>query len=276
MTEEKELSKEKYKLLLKTALKTLSYVFIGVMLFICACFHLSPTLSLKISQYLGSANAQEIAYERIYEKSGENADLYNLILFNQKQNDLSDELKYINELMSKKNYNEFCKALDKASFSEVESKELIPYMCDTNAYLRSQKVICTYKLGECDEIYLIVQTSAGELSDLSVAVYIDLIHEDKDLTSTEKTEKISQFANKGIVVNQEFKGADAIIDTRIEDISAKLAERLEVEERIIMQYSLVRFYKAKYIINSYLGNETEKENYRVLYNNENAKLVALY
>ena len=276
MTEEKEISKDKNKLVAKIALKTMSYIFIGIMLFVCISFYLSPKLSLKISQYLGSASAQEVAYKRIYAKSGKNVDLYNLIQFNQKQNDLSDELKYINELMSKDNYKEFCSALDKASLSQVDSNELIPYMCDVNAYLRSQKVICMYALESEFETYLLVQTSAGELSDLSFAVYIDLIHSDKTLTDTEKLEKIIILMDKGIIVDKEFKDADTIIDLRINEIKEKLTENLDLKDKIIMQYSLVRFYKAKYLIATYVDDSIAAESNRLLYNSENAKLIALY
>lgn len=275
MTETKENNIENKKML-KIALKTLSYVFCGIMFFICLSFCLMPNFSLKISTLIGSSRAQENCYERIYEKSGKNSDLYNLILFNQQQKDTIDELKYINELLNKKDYNEFCKAADAASLKAVTLKELIPYSCDTNAYVRGQKVSCMYALKENIETYVLVQTSAGELSDLSVAVYIDLINEDETLTSIQKSEKVISLMNKGLIVSGSFNGAEAIIADRVNDLKIELEKDNDESREIILQYSLVRMYKASWLINSYTDNNEKAEEFRVMYNSANEKLKSLY
>ena len=275
MTETKENNTESKKVF-KIALKTLSFVFCGLMFFICLCFCLMPQFSLKISGLIGSKRAEEHGYERIYAKSGNNSDLYNLILFNQQEKDLSDELKYINELLSKKDYNEFCKAVDEASLKAVTLKELIPYSCDANAYIRGQKVACMYGLKEDLETYVLVQTSAGELSDLSVAVYVDLINEDESLTATQKSEKIISLMNKGLIVGGAYSGASEIINKRIDKLKLELLKDNSEAREIILQYSLARMYKANWLINSHLDNNVLAEEYRVLYNSENAKLKLLY
>lgn len=277
MTETKENVSLDAKRVAKIALKTLSSIFIGIMFALMVVFFVAPSFSLKISKVFGSLKGQEVCYERMYAQSGNIADLYNLILVNEQQNDYESEFAYINQITKKTNYKEFCEAVDKASVSKVKSKELIPYTCDTNAYIRSQKVKCMYKMGEDQVVEVVVQTVSGELSDVSIAVYVDLINEDNLLTDKQKTEKIVELMNKNIIVSGSSTGTQTILNDRIEEIKNELAkDDLSLARKIVLEYSLVRIYRAEYLINVYLDDEVAAENYKDLYNAENAKLVSLY
>ena len=277
MTETKENETLDLKRVAKIALKTLLNLFIGIMFALMVLFFVAPSFSLKVSKTFGSLKGQEVCYERLYTQSGNITDLYNLIVINDQQNDYENEFAYINQIIKKSNYKEFCEQIDKASLTEVKSKELIPYSCDTNAYIRNQKVECMYRLGEDQTIEVVVQTAAGELSDVSLAVYVDLINDDKGLTENQKTEKIVELMSKQISVGGSFAGTDVILKNRINDLKAELAkEGLTESRKIILQHSLVRIYRAEYLINVYLDNSAEAENYKTLYNQEYAKLVAMY
>ena len=277
MTETNENVKLDTKRVAKIALKTISNLFIGIMFALMVIFFAAPSFSLKISKTFGSLKGQEVCYERLYVQSGKISDLYNLILINEKQGDIENEFAYINQITKKSNYKEFCEAVDKASLLKITSKELIPYTCDTNAYIRSQKVECMYKLGEDQTIEVVVQTAAGELTDVSIAVYVDLINEDENLTEKQKTEKIVELMGKNIIVGGASAGTQTILNDRIEDIKTELDKQdLTLARRILLEYSLVRIYRAEYLINVYLDDSVAIENYKDLYNAENAKLVQLY
>ena len=277
MTETNENVKLDTKRVAKIALKTISNLFIGIMFALMVIFFAAPSFSLKISKTFGSLKGQEVCYERLYIQSGKISDLYNLILINEKQGDIENEFAYINQITKKSNYKEFCEAMDKASILKITSKELIPYTCDVNAYIRSQKVECMYELGEDQTIEVVVQTVSGELTDISIAVYVDLINEDETLTEKQKTEKFVELMGKNIIVGGASAGTQTILNDRIEDIKTELDKTdLTLARRILLEYSLVRIYRAEYLINVYLDDSAAIESYKDLYNAENAKLVQLY
>ena len=191
MTETKENVTIDFKRVSKIALKTLSNLFIGIMFAFCVIFFVAPSFSLKISKTFGSLKGQELCYERIYTQSGNIADLYNLILINDQQDDYESAVAYINQITKMSNYSEFCGSLDEASLEKIGSNlELIPYSCDANAYIRRQKVVCMYNLDGDLTTEVLVQTVSGSLSDVSIAVYIDLINDDESLTESKKIEKV--------------------------------------------------------------------------------------
>ena len=278
MTETNEKVKLETKRVAKIALKTISNLFIGIMFTLMVVFFVAPSFSLKISKTFGSLKGQEVCCERMYVQSGNITDLYNLILINDQQNDYESELGYINQITKKSNYAEFCKSLDEASLEKITSKELIPYSCDVNAYLRRQKVLCLYNLGEDLTTEVIVQTASGSLSDISIAIYIDLINEDESLAEVKKTEKIVDLMkNKGIIVGGSFSKTDKILENRINSIKEELAkEDISLANEIILQYSLVKLYRAEYLISVYLDDEAAADKFKALYNSENAKLINLY
>ena len=264
------------KKIILIALKTFGYTFIVIMLFICSTFYLTPRLSLKISQVIGCKKAQESCYEKIYDKTNSISDLYNLVLIEQQLGDYKKELGYINAMLAKKEYSDFCKTLDSASLKTITSKELIPYSCDANAYIIGQKVTCMYKMGEDLDIFVLAQTSAGELTDLSLATYIDVIHNDDLLTNAQKIEMINSFKMQGLIKNSVYENSETIIEKRINQIKSELGEDNGLDREILLQYSLVRYYRANYLIYNYLDDEDQAETYKDLYNEENSKLVALY
>ena len=134
-----------------------------------------------------------------------------------------------------------------------------------------------YKMGEDQTIEVVVQTVSGELSDISIAVYVDLINEDELLGDKQKTEKIVELMGKNIIVSGASASTQTIMNDRIDEIKTELSkDGLSTERRIILQYSLVRLYRAEYLINVYLDDSVAAESYKTFYNAENAKLVQLY
>ena len=129
---------------LKIALKTLLDSFIVIMLLLSSIFVLFPKFSLKIHQTLGNKRMQELNYKTIYSRSNNVADLYNLIIFKGEQGDYQEELSYIDTMISRDDYNSFCKNMDDASLDKISVDRLNSYSANVNGYLLSRKVICMY------------------------------------------------------------------------------------------------------------------------------------
>ena len=92
---------EKNELILgfKIALRTLAYCFIVSMIVLCSIFVLFPKTSLKINEEFGFVKVQEYNYQLIYNRSGKITDLYNLVLFEEKQKNTAKELIYIDKML---------------------------------------------------------------------------------------------------------------------------------------------------------------------------------
>ena len=77
---EKLLTKKVWLNSLKLFGKIVLAVFFVYFYTIAALFVFVPKFDAKIFKFFGMKKAEEVCYVRIYEKSGSNADLYNLIL----------------------------------------------------------------------------------------------------------------------------------------------------------------------------------------------------
>ena len=122
-----------------------------------------------------------------------------MILYECELGNYDKELAYIDEIIERDDYLEFCNEMDKSSFKSVTDKSLLPYSVNVNGYLMARKVVCLYKLGLSGiDSYVYRQTKTGKLSEYSLSAYVDLVYNDESLTLVQKQEKL------GLLI--EFKG----------------------------------------------------------------------
>ena len=167
------------KIALKTGLKTLLNCFIGTMFVLSVIFVAAPKFSLKINNTLGFDKVKELNYQMIYKRSNNITDLYNVILFESEIGNYSKELNYIDEILKREDYSNFCKTLDKVSLKTVKNKNMLPYSVNVNGYLTSRKVICMYNLDlDGIETYVYRQTKIGKMTEYSFSAYVDSVYND--------------------------------------------------------------------------------------------------
>ena len=106
----------------KIGLKTLACCFVVIMFSLTFIFVLFPKFSLKINNSLGLNKVKELNYQMIYARTDKIADLYNVILYEGEVGKTSKELTYIDEIIKRTDYNDFCNAMDKASLKSVKDK----------------------------------------------------------------------------------------------------------------------------------------------------------
>ena len=254
---------EVWKNALKKAAKTLLIVilvgfYVNVML-----VALFPRFSVKVYNFMGLTRAEEYSLERVYEKSKDSADLYNLIVFEQMQKNNEKELNYINLLMVSDDYDKFCNELDASAIKTIEDKSLIAHMCNTKGYLINQKVKCLFNLGIGAETFIYSNLNSNYLTENSYTTFVGLVF-DSNMTAAKKQEAITNLnetfeqSNNNLTIEDLFK-------ERIADIMLERAKVTELVDKVLLEYALMENYKAGYLYNVIMENDVQAETYRTLY-----------
>ena len=254
---------EVWKNALKKAAKTLLIVilvgfYVNVML-----VALFPRFSVKVYNFMGLTRAEEYSLERVYEKSKDSADLYNLIVFEQMQKNNEKELNYINLLMVSDDYDKFCNELGASAIKTIEDKSLIAHMCNTKGYLINQKVKCLFNLGIGAETFIYSNLNSNYLTENSYTTFVGLVF-DSNMTAAKKQEAITNLnetfeqSNNNLTIEDLFK-------ERIADIMLERAKVTELVDKVLLEYALMENYKAGYLYNVIMENDVQAETYRTLY-----------
>ena len=260
-TQKTTITAEVWKNSFKKALKILFIVLVAGFYLNLIIVALSPRFSAKVYNFMGFDNAEEYCLEKTYEKTKSNADLYNLIVFEQSQKDYQKELNYINLLFVSCGYDEFCKNLDESALKAIEDKSLVAHLCDTNAYLINQKVKCLFNLGIDAETFVYSNLKGDYLTENSYASYIQLIY-DSNLSKEKKQEMINTLNNTSSLQNGVVED---LFKERIADLILAKQNAEKNNEKILIEYSLMENYKAGYLYNLILENSTQAEAYKTLY-----------
>lgn len=223
---------------------------------------LFPRFSAKIYNFMGLSRAEEFSLERVYEKSKNNADLYNLIVFEQNQENYEKELNYINLLLVNDEFDEFCEALDESAIKAIEDKSMIAYMCNIKGYLLGQKVKCMFKLGISTETFIYSNLAAqNNLIENSYATYVGLVY-DSNMSASKKQEMVE---NLNATINSDGDMLEDLFKERIADIILAQESAEGMVEKILLEYALMENYKAGHLYNLIIENATQAEVYRQLY-----------
>lgn len=245
----------------KIALKTLIDCFVVIMFIILSLFVLFPKISLKLNEAIGAKKIQEYNYQLIYSRSNSITDLYNLIIYEESIENQDKELYYIDKMLARNDYENFCKSMDKASLSVVTDTTMIPYSANVNGYLQSRKVICMFNQNKAGiDTYVYSQTKQGKLSEYTFSSYVDLIYLDKTLSESQKREKISDLLNLSELKETSLISLEQLLDERIAGLK-NLISLTQGNERIVYKYTLMRIYCSRYYAYSILGDEESSVTY---------------
>lgn len=269
---DKTLNNEKdVKNIAKIALKTFLDCFIGLMLILCSIFVLFPKFSLKINQTLGLAKVQEYNYQLIYKRSDNIADLYNVIICEENLGKTKKELNYLNEILARNDYQDFCKAMDNATISKLNDKKLIASTANVNGYLTARKVYCLYSLNSKNvESFVYQQTKSGKYKEYTFAVFVDLIVGDTNLTKSQKKELLSEFIvlSELDVENSKLISMEDLVEAKVAGLVSLVDNKNTTEnDKLVYKYELMRYYGANVSLYEILGDEGKQESNLNLYNN---------
>ena len=269
MNETLQTEKFDIKKSVKISFKTLLDCFVIIMLLMCSIFVLLPKTSLKIHETFGNKRIQELNYKMIYTKSNNIVDLYNLIIFESGLNNYNDELFYIDKMISRADYESFCKEFDGVSAEKISDEGLTLHSANVNGYLLGRKVICMYNLKENGlETYVYRQTKTGKLSEYIFSSYVDLVYFDKTLSQAEKKEKLSCIMDTMDGVNGKLSD---LIQTRVDGLKTAIAIS-DSDKKDVLRYTLMRIYASRFYVYDTLGDEELKNENHEAYKEIKAQL----
>ena len=230
------------------AVKIIVLAFSLICLLFATVVYAFPEAGAKLTSKLGMTNAERYCYVKIYSKSNKATDLYNLLLFEESVGNTSSEFEYINMLMAKKDYAEFCTKLDEASLLNCSDKKMIPYIYSVDMFLINQKIKCMYAL-DLDTVTGVIKQclSSENLVDNSAATYVSLVVEG-DLSTAQKIAKLNLLANTSNMVlgmEQRIKKLEEKFQ-ELSQVSATQGISKAFAEKVVYGYLLMCQYKACY------------------------------
>ena len=261
-TKDSVINKNLIKSSLKIFAKVMFCVMVGFFFFVTSMFYLAPKINAKMFNFFGLTKAEESCYVQAYKNSGKTSDLYNLVLFEQEHSNTEKELYYINVLLSKNDYSDFCLKLNSSAIAKTE-KNMYVYVGDVNAYLVNRKLKCMYQLNSKvtyeNRSKLVVSfvrsCLAGEnLTELSFSTYVSLVLQDETLTSQQKVSEFETFEN--LISTEETVSTRKLLTDREGALINKYINEKSESSKILFANALVKFYKAEYNYFKTLG-ETE-------------------
>lgn len=265
VTKEKILNKQMWLNSLKMSAKIVLVVIVAFFYVISTMFFLAPKFDAKIFGFFGLKKAQESCYLQAYEKSGSAADLYNLILFEQEIGEYEKELYYINVLMAREDYNDFCKRLNDSSINNV-SKNMYAYVGNTDSYLINRKVRCMYSLNlegsyenRSHAIVSFVrnQLNSGSVYEYSFATYVSLVLNDATLTDAQRKETFEVLKN--MTSSEDTNSTQTLLEERKRKLISSIIYEVETKDmvqEVILRKRLVDFYKGWYKYSELVGESS--------------------
>lgn len=261
-TKDSVINRNLIKSSLKIFAKVMFCVMVGFFFFVTSMFYLAPKINAKMFNFFGLTKAEESCYIQAYKNSEKTSDLYNLVLFEQEHSNTEKELYYINVLLSKNDYSDFCLKLNSSAIAKTE-KNMYVYVGDVNAYLVNRKLKCMYQLNSKvtheNRSKLVVSfvrsCLAGEnLTELSFSTYVSLVLQDETLTSQQKVSEFETFEN--LISTEETVSTRKLLTDREGALINKYINEKSESSKILFANALVKFYKAEYNYFKTLG-ETE-------------------
>jgi len=202
--------------IVKTILKTTFILIIGA--FFCTAV-LTLVLPKTMANFYGDVGlnrAQAYCYKRVYNKSQKTEDLYNLIEVSIKAENFEDVIEFSKKMQNEPTFLIFCDKINERSTKNAENKYYV-YVCDYDAYLKNQITNAYYKTKKFDAAKDFALNNLAENSNIyasEISTLCDLILSDKNLSKTQKTEKLSSIFNAEI----DGKNVQTLMEEKIDSL----------------------------------------------------------
>ena len=246
--------------------KIMLAVVMALFYIITMVFMISPISAAKMFNFFNMNKAVESCYVTQYDRTGSNADLYNLIVFEAEMQDYSKERYYINMLTSSSEYEDFCSRVDTAAIKSEDNLSLIPYVANLDGYLKNQMVKCLYNLNLNVAGY-VHSSLLDDSINYAFATYVDLINSNKLLSKEKKIEMYQELLST--FSESETREVSELYQSKMAKLAilkAQVQEDKDANKLAIILHAAVNMYRARYVVENTI-NESGASVYKVLYEN---------
>ncbi|MBQ7453077.1 MAG: hypothetical protein IJS68_02280 [Clostridia bacterium] len=183
-----------------TVLKTLAVIVFGGIFVIISFSLLFPQNMTGFYANLNMKKAEAYMYKRVYNHSGSNEDLYNLIESGINAENYSETVKYIKVMQKRAGFDDFCDIINERNIKNAENRQYV-YVCDYSAYLNHQYTIALYLKGDKDkaeEFAIDALSNNANIYAWEFGAYVDCVMSDKTLSETVKKSQLKDLLIKEI------------------------------------------------------------------------------
>lgn len=262
------MEKSTTKIIIETSLKTLYFVIIGIFFSIASLTVLAPKAMINFCDALNLQKSKEYMYERVYDRTQQIEDLYNVIEVNISGKHYDHVTKYIKIMQKRLDYDEFCSKIDETNAQTV-NKMFYVYVCDYDAYLRTQNVVALYnsnRVQRAEEIAFDELVGNSNPFAWEFGAFVDCVMTDTTLTASQKKTMLAEIYEttlNGVGV-QEFinNNLDMVDDLE----SAEGRDKLKTLH-ILMKIKSTNKYLAEAVNDTTLAELLQKDldNYKAEY-----------
>lgn len=227
---------------LKTALVLVCSVFYCFVMF-CV---LLPKSSAKLLESIGADETSLFCYERIYLKSKNLDDLYNLVQKSIECGQYKKTAKYINEMKNNGGYSEFCIEVNNAVICATEAK-YIAYVGDLDSYLVAQEIIAEYNLGNKNKALTLAleDLNNNNIYSFGLSAYIETLDSDANVSDGTIKSTLVEIYNKTLGTKKVFEKVEErrnmVVHSSDDDKTVKI---LKTYTALKIENIKQKFYKA--------------------------------
>lgn len=237
-----------------TFMKTFAVLFGLLFYFLGVSVCVIPEKAIKFYEVFNADKTIIVCYEKIYQKSGELADLYNVVQKSIEAKRYEKTAKYIKKLQNSDGYDEFCSMVNSASVSATENK-YIAYVADLDGYLVSQNILALYNLGKkqsAKDVAVKDIVYSENIYSFGISTYIECLMNDKSYSLEERKQMLIEFYEEVVDENQTMKSISSYIDDKRDLVDLSQAVGNDKVDKILRVYTSLKientrllYYEAK-------------------------------
>lgn len=252
------------KFIVKTALITFAkslVLMVAVLFFVFSfCYVLFPKSIASVYEALGYNKGVVTAYERIYNKSKKNSDLYNLIQKSISANTYQVSSKYIEVLLQTEDYEDFVNKTNEALIKEADVK-YIAYVGDLDGYLTSELVIAKYMQGDKEDAKKLAiddlvngNLPGGNIYSFALSAYLNCLINDSTISSSGLKSEVREILSTKVY---DIKVEDLLEDR---ELVADYTKSSDLVDKILRVYTCLKIEKFKFQVYTILLDEELSSN----------------
>ena len=227
-------------IIIKTIAGTFGLAVVCLIILMYAVITFSPRSTIDFFDGIGERNVSYAIYQKIYEKSENNEDLYNVLNRAINNEQYKDVEKYCLSMLDAD--DEFFVAVDNATLIAVGKKNAV-YMSSYKSYVKANLIRADYKLNKVNRAKELAVLYLNNGDANAMLEYIYEVKNDKKLDENQKNSLINILKDEGVIqVANALLSSEALDVSKVKDdfeVAVILNTRIKLNE---IQYYIIKTF----------------------------------